>query len=52
MEVLRRPGRRYRRFRYENRYDTPILNFRSRYFYYACQARATGCSAADDVGAG
>ena len=27
MEVLRRPGRRYRRFRYENRYDTPILIF-------------------------
>ena len=27
MDVLSRPGRRYRRFRHENRYDTPLLIF-------------------------
>ena len=27
MEMLTRPGRRYRRFRYENQYDSPLLIF-------------------------
>ena len=27
MEMLRKPGRRYRRFRHENRYDKPLLIF-------------------------
>ena len=27
METLRKPGRRYRRFRHENRYDKPLLIF-------------------------